>query len=245
MKYVLVHGAWNGNWCWGKIVSLLKSQGHDVEALNLPGHADSDVALKDITLQTYVDRVCQVLDRYSEPVVLVGHSMGGAVITQTAELRPKQVKSLVYVTGFLLRKGEAVEDIADADTSSLVSKKMVPFPEEGYGVLQEEFVKDALFGKCSEHDAEKAKSRLVKQPLAPLGTPVKTTDQNFGSVQRYYIECLQDRAITNEFQKMMYTNSPCEKVFTLDTDHSPFYSNPEKLSSILLSVDLRKCFGRL
>lgn len=64
-KYILVHGAWNSSKCWEKIIPPLKRQGHMVEAVDLPGHADCNVPLRNITLQTYVDKVCQVLDRYS------------------------------------------------------------------------------------------------------------------------------------------------------------------------------------
>lgn len=235
-KYVLVHGAWHGGWCWEKIVPLLKREGHEVEALDLPGHGNDNIPVSDITLQSYVDKVCQALDASSEPVILAGHSMGGIVITQTAEMRPDKIKALAYVTAFLLQNGQSLSDIASADTESMVTQNMVVFPEEGYCLVKDEAITDTFYGDCSKEDAEKAISRLVKQPLAPLGAPMKTTSEKFGSVPRYYIECLRDRAITHEYQKRMYTGLPCQKVFTIDTDHSPFYSEPDKLASALMSI---------
>lgn len=233
-RYILIHGAWSGSWVWEKVVPMLQKRGHEVEAIDLPKYGD--VFNEDITLQTYVDKVCENIDHIPESVILVGHSMAGAVITQVAELRPKKVKSLVYVAAFLIRNNESISNISDKDTTSLVSESLVPFPNEGYGVIKPELAEDTFYGNCTKEDAEMAKSRMVKQPLSPLNAPVQTTAENFGSVPRYYIECLQDKTITIEYQQMMYTNLPCEKVFTLDTDHSPFLSKPKELTSILDSI---------
>ena len=91
--YVLVHGAWHGAWCWFKVIPLLEKRGHKVVALDLPSHGRDKTPTSSVTLQSYADRVCQTLDECSEPVVLVGHSMGGVVITQAAEQRPKKSRS--------------------------------------------------------------------------------------------------------------------------------------------------------
>jgi pimeloyl-ACP methyl ester carboxylesterase len=77
---------------------------------------------------------------------------------------------------------------------------------------------------------------LVPQALAPLATPVSTTEENFGRVPRVYISCLLDRALSPPIQEKLYKALPCEKVISLDTSHSPFFSAPEKLASHLLSI---------
>lgn len=67
-------------------------------------------------------------------------------------------------------------------------------------------------------------------------TPLVLTESGFGQVPRAYIECLQDRAIPIDLQRHMVSILPCKNVLTLDTDHSPFYSAPEKLASHLLQL---------
>ena len=61
--------------------------------------------IPEISLQFYTDRVCRILDTQSEPVILVGHSMGGVVITQAAQHRPEKIKTLVYLSAMLPRNG--------------------------------------------------------------------------------------------------------------------------------------------
>ena len=102
--FVLVHGASHGSWCWDKVVPVLESLGHRAAAVDLPGntYGEFDVPAAQVTLDTYVKHVCKVLDQLDEPVVLVGHSLGGLTITQTAERRPDKIKTLVYLTALLL-----------------------------------------------------------------------------------------------------------------------------------------------
>lgn len=77
-------------------------------AVDLPSHGRDWTAARDVTLQSHVESVCQVLDTQPEPVVLVGQSRGGIVISQAAEQRPEQIRALVYLAAFLIPNGEAM-----------------------------------------------------------------------------------------------------------------------------------------
>jgi len=100
--YVLVHGAWHGAWCWFKTAPLLQKLGHKVITPDLPAHGIDKAATASVTLAGYSQRIVDVLDACPEPVILVGHSMGGIAITEAAQARPDKVSRLVYVTAFLL-----------------------------------------------------------------------------------------------------------------------------------------------
>jgi hypothetical protein len=82
-----------------------------------------------------------------------------------------------------------------------------------------------------------ARLLLAPEAIAPLATPINISDSNFGRLSRFYIECLRDKAIQPALQKRMYTALPCQKVISMDTDHSPFFSAPEALVTHLLSAD--------
>ncbi|HSV46620.1 MAG TPA: alpha/beta fold hydrolase, partial [Ramlibacter sp.] len=123
--FVFVHGAWHGGWCWSETVRLLAEQGYPAIALDLPGHGmtarfapaytakpqntaalSTEVSpLAALTLNHYRDHVLKVIRGLvadgSGPVILVGHSLGGATLSAVGETDPALVRRLVYLTAFV------------------------------------------------------------------------------------------------------------------------------------------------
>lgn len=234
--YVLVHGAWHGAWCWDKTVALLEKEGHKVEAPDLPGHGKDKTPIPEVSLRAYTDSICKTLDAQPEPVILVGHSMGGVVITQAAEYRPEKITTLVYLTAYLLRNGESIVQVAQRDTQSLLSRNLVLSEDFSYCTVKDEVIRDAFYGDCSDEDATNAMSLIAPQPTSPFPTPVITSEENFGRIPRVYIECLRDKAISPSEQRRMYTDLPCERVISMNTGHSPYFSAPQELVARLTSL---------
>ncbi|ARV59209.1 hypothetical protein BZZ01_11720 [Nostocales cyanobacterium HT-58-2] len=234
--YVLIHGAWHGAWCWEKVVAVLEREGHKAITLDLPGHGKDTTLSQEISLQSYVERVCQVLDAQSEKVFLVGHSMGGIVISQVAEYRSEKIQMLVYLCGILLRNGQTLLQVFQQDTESLLSPNIIINADQGVSIVREDALKDIFYADCIDTDITRAKSLLRPQPLAPWGTPINITEEKFGRIPRVYIECLADRAVSPSLQKQMYTALPCRQVISMDTSHSPFFCAPEKLVACLTTL---------
>jgi len=188
--FVLVHGASHGSWCWDKVVPLLEAQGHDVVAVDLPGntYGEFDIPPGQVTLDTYAQHACKVLDQQDEPVVLVGHSLGGLTITQTAEYRPDKIKTLVYLTALLLRSGEAMLPVSSRDPETvragLQRDSWAVSEDLSVAIYHENSLKPRFFSDCSDDDTAWAKSMLVPQPSGPLMDPMNTTEKNFGRVPR-------------------------------------------------------------
>jgi pimeloyl-ACP methyl ester carboxylesterase len=234
--FLLIHGAWHGGWCWHKVVARLRAAGHYATAPDLPSLGRDRTPVEKVSLGAWTESVCAQLDAHAEPVMLVGHSRAGAVISATAEARPDKIHRLVYVAAYLLGNGESVSQRALEDAHSLVAPNMVTSVDRKSCTLRESVVREALYGQCSDEDVILAQSLLAPEAVAPLTTPLHTTAANFGRVPRVYIECRRDRAVSLEEQRRMYAAIACEQIISLDTDHSPFFSAPDALAAHLLAL---------
>ena len=234
--FVLVHGAWHGAWCWFKVVPLLEAQGHRVVAQDLPSHGIDRTPIGAVSLETYADSVCEILDRCGEPVTLVGHSMGGLVISRAAELRPARVRTLVYLTAFLLRDGQSLLDLLQFEPGSL-SLSHLRFNSDGSATtLNPDTIRAMFYQDCSASDVALARSMLGPQSMGVQAAPLRVSAERWGSVQRTYIECERDNAIPIALQRAMQSKTPCERVIRLPTGHSPFLSAADELAAHLAKL---------
>jgi pimeloyl-ACP methyl ester carboxylesterase len=234
--FVLIHGAWHGGWVWGHVARLLRAQGHTVHTPDLPSHGSDQTPVGEVTLQAYADRVAEVIDACAEPVVLAGHSMGGVVISQAAEQRAEKVSALVYVCAFLLRDGECLLQWSEPDREGLVVPNLEFSADGKSATIKMGAILQAFYGSCTAEDAKQMQSLLAPQATAPLSTPVQLSDEKYGKIPRFYVECLRDRAISISVQRQMYAAAGCEKVFALDCDHSPMCSRSSELARCLMEA---------
>ena len=117
--FVLVHGACHGGWCWEKVVPLLQAHGHTAHAPDLPGLGKDHTPPANVTLPDNVEKISRLLDKTEEPVVLVGHALGGVTIGQVAEARRRKLKALVYVCGLMPPPGTASRELTAGDPDML------------------------------------------------------------------------------------------------------------------------------
>ncbi len=128
---VLVHGGMHGSWCWDPMLPYVKSP---VAAVDLPGRGRRPAELSKVTLDDSVNAVLEDADAAGfERFVLVGHSLGGVTITETAVRHPERVAALIYVGALVPGPGQ---------TAALL---MMGQPSEQMPVLEESLAK-ALFG---------------------------------------------------------------------------------------------------
>ena len=233
---ILIHGAWHGAWCWHKLTPLLAAGGARALAPDLPSMGDDTTPAAVITLDYWARFIADLATREPEPVTLVAHSRGGIVASQAAELVPERIRLIVYVAAYLLPAGATLAGEARRDVQSLVPPNMIPVASGSTCTLRADIVGPAFYGRCSEADVEFARARLSPEPLKPLVTPLHLTPARYGRVPRAYVETTLDRAISPAAQRRMREALPCDPVFTLETDHSPFLSQPEALARILISI---------
>jgi pimeloyl-ACP methyl ester carboxylesterase len=240
--YLLVHGAWHGAWCWNKVIPLLQAGGHKAIAIDLPGHGQVIGRTSDISLDDYVNEVVKIANDQNGQVVLVGHSMSGIVISQSAEkLGSKKISALIYLDAFLPRDGESLFALVEATLKSLTPDSRKPMLVENIIVsddhktnsINPEMAAQIFYHDCSNEDKKFALPRMSKEPIAPLATPLRLTDHVYGVIPKYYILCTESMDMDKTF---LSTHVPCKKVYKLPSSHSPFFSMPEKLVEIFNEV---------
>jgi pimeloyl-ACP methyl ester carboxylesterase len=234
--FLLIHGAGHGGWCWEKVVPLLEKRGHRVLAPDLPGSGDDhNTPVATVDLSVYVAFVSKILDKETEPPILVGHSLGGLTITHAAEARRRKVRALVYLTAMLPPPGMTGREVTGREPDALIRRSLEFGPDGRTYTFKRTNVPALFYNDCDPDDVYKAMARLRPQVASIATTPMVYTEERFGSVPRWYIECLRDNAITLNMQRWMLQQTPC-KVLTLDSGHSPFLSMPETLVERLETV---------
>jgi pimeloyl-ACP methyl ester carboxylesterase len=162
---VLVHGAWANSGSWDGVVQRLQRDGYtvDVPPNPLQGLAYDPAYLADF------------LHTISGPIVLVGHSYGGAVITNAAT-GDTQVKALVYVDAFAPDQGQTIGQLASAVPGSCVVAadpttifNLAPFPGAPAGVF-DAYVKQSLFPSCFANGLPASEARMLAATQEPLST---------------------------------------------------------------------------
>jgi pimeloyl-ACP methyl ester carboxylesterase len=237
--YVLVHSAWLGGWQWDNTARIIKENGHTVLTPDLPGHGNDKTPPANITMDDYVKTLTDILDKQDSPVILVGHSFNGITVSRVTELRPNKIKKLVFLTAFLLPNGGSfLGAVQDVKGSTAVDNFQLS-EDQSYAFVKEDEIQNAFAHDIPKEAFDGAKPYIVPEPAAPLMYKLQITDKNYGQTPKYYIECTEDRAIPIEIQRAMY-NGKVEKSYSLNSSHTPNFSQPEKLANILLEIQNEK-----
>lgn len=233
--FILVHSAWLGSWQWSAVKKEIEDAGHRVIAPDLPGHGNSTIPAGDITMEDYIQTLTQVLDSQIEEVVLVGHSFNGITVSRVAELRPYKVKSIIYLTAFLLPQGGSFFKAVKGVEGSLAVDNFYLSEDQTQALVNESKIHEAFAHDTPLERFNQVASMIVPEPAAPLSYELEVSEERWGKVPKYYIECTQDKAIPIAVQRAMYKGSVLE-VFSLESSHTPNFSKPRELAEILLKI---------
>lgn len=237
-RVVLVHGAWHGAWCWDAVVEGLRAEGVTVDAVDLPGHGDDTRPLTDL----YGDaaRVTAALDALAtvedDPVVLVGHSYGGAVITE-AGLHPT-VAHLVYIAALNLDEGETMLEAMMLESDEIDHTGRPDFADhmvmldDGSATIAEAGALELFYNDCSPEAGAAAVARLTPQPIANMAQT--TTRAAWRERPSTYVVCAKDNAVHPDVQRRLAER--CDASVEWDTDHSPFLGRPELVVDLLADL---------
>jgi pimeloyl-ACP methyl ester carboxylesterase len=232
--FVLVHGSWQGAWCWREVLFRLEALGHRGIAFDLPAHGEDRTPPEQVTLQDYADAVVRVMKPLNEPSILVGHSMGGVIIAHAAGLIPHRVRALVNLAALLPPPGSPMMALVEGFDPRYLAQLL--WAEDGRTArISLEGALEFLYHRCPDDVARKAHSMFTAEPVAPYEAPFHPTTES--CVPTYYIECLQDRVVLPELRQRMLAANRFRRVYQIDTDHAPQLSAPDELAACLGGID--------
>eukprot|EP00252_Welwitschia_mirabilis_P015784 TRINITY_DN3502_c0_g1_i1.p1 TRINITY_DN3502_c0_g1~~TRINITY_DN3502_c0_g1_i1.p1 ORF type:complete len:274 (-),score=36.33 TRINITY_DN3502_c0_g1_i1:577-1398(-) len=246
VHFVLVHGACHGAWCWYKLFHLLRGAGHLVTALDLTGAGISPVDPNTVTTFEHYDR--PLMDALSQiplshKIVLVGHSAGGLSLTHAIHELGRRISVAVYLSATMLPRGFVTEEDFKQGSPCLPDSVYKFFYCNGTDgvptsqIFSSEFQQEILYQLSPSEDATLALLTLRAAPIMAIkAAKFEGKSEEFMQVPRVFIKTLQDRVLAVDLQEGMIKAWPPNKVLTLDTDHSSFFSAPLQLSSCLLEI---------
>ncbi len=234
--FILIHGSWHSAWNWHKVMPLLEKQGHKAIAIDLPGMGRDKTPIAEVRMHSTVQKICDLIDSIDGKVILVGHSKNGIMISQAAEYRPGKIEKLIYLAAYLIPNGKTQREYSVIDTEGVLKPFVTRYEEINATALQSEIYKEGLYHDCDDTIVELAKVLLSHEPVESGAATLQLSDENYGSVPRFYIECTEDKAVTPFIQQKMYTEMPCKKIYHMQTSHSPFFSRPQQLVDILCEI---------
>lgn len=282
---VLVHGSLHGAFCWTRVTPFLVEAGFKVLAIDLPGcglngrfpasafarpfdpeaYSAERSPVASLTLQDYADCVGDIVDRLhasdGEPLVLVGHSLGGITLNAVGESHASKIRALVYVCAVIPASGESVAECFS--TKAAFAKSYVaqgrngsirPTADIGAGRFDlntpdpavRSAIRQAYCGDVSDEDFLAWAHMLVPDDArGPQNGRTVLTTGNWGRVPRGYIQCTRDNiippALADEIVAAVDRFTPDNRtvVETLDASHSPFLSRPEALAQSIARLACR------
>jgi pimeloyl-ACP methyl ester carboxylesterase len=225
---VLVHGAFADASGWSGVIERLLAAGVPVRAVSNP--------LRGITADT--DYVASVVRHIAGPVLAVGHSYGGAVITNVASAADNVV-GLVYVAAFAPDEGESLAEIESRSTDSILPAALRPYEyPSASGTAAELSIDPAQFRAAFAADlpeSQTAVMALSQRPIAVAAFEEKTGVPAWRNLPAWAVVPTADKAAGSDVVRSMAQRAAA-RITEVDASHVPMMSHPDVVTDVILTA---------
>jgi pimeloyl-ACP methyl ester carboxylesterase len=236
VQFVLVHGGWQGAWCWDGVAATLRSGGHQVFAPTLRGSEDGEVDRTGVDITAIGKQLMgEISDNGLSDLVLVGHSGGGPVIQYVADRLCDITRRVVFVDAWVLLNGEAIHDVlpsplveAARAAAAQSADNSVPMDPE---VWESHFMNGADIGLVAA-----TISRLVRVPLGWLEEPISLPRFWFSALPSSYVFLRDDQGVSAELYGQMAQRLGFPRVVECDGPHEAMLTHPAALAEAILAA---------
>jgi len=219
MNIVLVHGTYVDGSSWSKVIPILQNAGHKVIAVQLPLHSLAD----DIAT------VKRAIDLVGAPVILVGHSYGGIVITNAA-YNNSNVKGLVYIAAFAPEEGQSLGNFVDLKK---FPKGLLVFDKGGFVYINPE-----AFGQVIAQDADPAQVKVIAAVQKPFNQSIlaeKSGPPAWKQLPSWYQVSENDHAIPPDAERL-FAKQINATTISLPSSHASPLSHPNQVAQLILDA---------
>lgn len=233
--FVLIHGGGHGGWCWKWTAAALRDQAHEVHTPTLTGFGDRCHLTECATsFQTFLDDIVNVV-RFEDlhDVVLVGHSMGGAVIPRVAEEIPDRVSRVVWLTAAVCADGESL--LETIPPSPWISKA-VRIQPDGRAQTDPDLILEATIHDGSPDQQKFVRDRHVAYPPHALVEPGRLSAFLALGLPTAYVVASDDQTIPRDLQLRLADRLPEARRSEVVACHDCMITRPAEVARALLDV---------
>ena len=235
--FTLLHGACLSSWHWHRVVTQMEADGYSCLAVDAPGRGDqARQATHTSAMQEYVASLEAQLDHLSEPTILVAHGASAIIASQFIEQYADRVTAVVYLAGFVLRNGDSIAKVSNGITTSWALNHMVYSDAGNDFEIERSKLRRSFCSDLSQQGAEEMARHMTTEPTELLHTPLAISDQYYGSVPAFYIECTQDNIIPIGIQRISRFSREFNDVYSVNASHMAMLSKPGEVCDILQDI---------
>ena len=238
---LFIHGAWHWSGCWYKIVNSNLLNDNKIYALDNGGNGFSK-GFEASNFDEYTSNIQGLINNTQGKFAIIAHSMGGSIASFIANKFPNKVEKIIYVAASMCAENRCALDYFMEEYYSNFMKErglenlITPDTQGQFiklNLTDKENIIKLFYNQSPEMDIEIALKNLSELNFGIPFAYKHNYCEEFHSINRVYVECTNDNAVPIVTQRQMQKHFPGAKIYTLEADHSPFFSKDKQLSDII------------